>query len=166
MGGGCLKADWEAIARDYLTGNLSYQGIAEKYGLPCSMVSKRGREENWPEKRKQIRSGSSQGPPARNRKERVRDVADQLLGMIEMAVRDADQQMLSNLERRRESQAEKSETDSAATRRRREALLDMGEIKQLTAALKEILLLLNEDGEEERDTIAVLLEGDVERYAT
>lgn len=148
-----MELDWEAMERDYLSGNGSYQWIADKYQVPSSQVRKRGRERGWAEKRKQKKQ-----MPKANRKDRVRSVADQLLGMIELAVEETERQLHVNLN------TGKTE-DGGKGKGKNTSLLDMGEIKQLTAALKEILLLPNEEESEENSGLTVILEGDLERYA-
>lgn len=148
-----MDTDWDAIERDYLHGAMRYQDIAEKYGLPCSMVKKRGREGGWAEKRRQM-----QRAPKASRKERVRNVADQLLDMIELAVQETERQFHANLNTQR--------TETGTTPKGKgSSVLDMGEIKQITAALKEILLLQNGDEEEANTGLTVILEGDLEKYA-
>lgn len=43
--------DWDAIKTEYITGNISYRKLAEKYGIQYSVVANRGRHEKWPEER-------------------------------------------------------------------------------------------------------------------
>lgn len=91
-----------------------------------------------------------------DRRNRVRCLADRLLGMIELAVQETEERMQDKLRHKGD--------ETEAAKGKKDALLDMGEVKQITAALKEILLLQNEEGEESA-SLSVVLEGEVEKYA-
>lgn len=54
-GGQQLAADWKKIETDYMAGNLSYQKIAEKYGVSARQVEEHGRKNGWAEKRREFR---------------------------------------------------------------------------------------------------------------
>lgn len=89
---------------------------------------------------------------------RVQNVAERLLEMIELAVQDAQTRMHQRLEKR------EKEGEKGAEKGKPEALLDMGELKQFTAVLKEIVALQMSEYEEEA-SVTVVLEGEVEQYA-
>lgn len=85
--------EWEAAKTDYITNpTASYRSIAEKYGLPKTQVSNRGRDEKWRELREQYLAKTLQNTLAAvadRRKERalqVENVADALLNKLELAV--------------------------------------------------------------------------------
>ena len=39
--------DWEKLKDEYINTSISYQKLAEKYGVSFWALSKRGKEENW-----------------------------------------------------------------------------------------------------------------------
>lgn len=39
--------DWKAIKTEYITGNISYRQLAEKYDIPFRTVRNRAQEEQW-----------------------------------------------------------------------------------------------------------------------
>ncbi|MFO7948115.1 MAG: hypothetical protein R6V19_15020 [Armatimonadota bacterium] len=45
------KADWEAVEREYVTGDVTYAKLAEKHGVVASTVRSRGAKGNWGAKR-------------------------------------------------------------------------------------------------------------------
>lgn len=45
-------ADWKAIKTEYITTNISYRKLSEKYGLHFRTISDKAREERWVELRK------------------------------------------------------------------------------------------------------------------
>ena len=44
---GGLPVDWKAIKTEYITGNISYRQLAEKYDIPFRTVRNRAQEEQW-----------------------------------------------------------------------------------------------------------------------
>ena len=48
--------DWETIEADYITSDLSYKALANKYGLAYSTVGLHGSAGNWPDKRQKHRT--------------------------------------------------------------------------------------------------------------
>ena len=50
--------NWEKIKIEYITTDISYRKLAEKYGVSPSSVAKRMKNEKWTEKRKQTKRKS------------------------------------------------------------------------------------------------------------
>ena len=48
--------DWEKIKQEYITSNLSYRKLADKYEAPLSSLMARGSREGWVQLREQFRS--------------------------------------------------------------------------------------------------------------
>lgn len=66
-----LKADWQAIAEEYITGEISMRSLAVKYALPRSTLRSRAYREGWIERREafqrtaaQAEDGTSSDPAA------------------------------------------------------------------------------------------------------
>lgn len=45
--------DWNVIKTEYITTNISYRRLAEKYGVPFNTVGERAKREKWTELRRQ-----------------------------------------------------------------------------------------------------------------
>lgn len=45
--------DWNKIRKDYIAGKGSYRELAKKYKVPLKTLSRRGKDDGWPELRKQ-----------------------------------------------------------------------------------------------------------------
>lgn len=50
------KLDWTAVKTEYVTGDISYREIAEKYGVSLSTVGKMASKEGWSAERKKHRN--------------------------------------------------------------------------------------------------------------
>lgn len=48
-----MNIDWTTIRNEYITTDTSYRKLAEKYGINCNRIFARGRDEQWPDLRKQ-----------------------------------------------------------------------------------------------------------------
>lgn len=44
---------WTRIRSEYMTSEIAYRALAQKYGVPFSALSRRAKAENWPELRRQ-----------------------------------------------------------------------------------------------------------------
>jgi len=47
--------DWNGIRCEYVTGAMSYKALAKKHRIQPNTLSKRGKEEGWPEQRRKFR---------------------------------------------------------------------------------------------------------------
>ena len=54
-----LKADWQAIAEEYITGEISMRSLAIKYALPRSTLRSRAYREGWIERREAFQRASA-----------------------------------------------------------------------------------------------------------
>ena len=85
--------DWEAIKHEYITTDLSYRKLAEKHKAPLSSLMARGAKEGWVALREQRKSDTVakiidlESDKQANRMKRILDVTDQLLDVIEDAVK-------------------------------------------------------------------------------
>ena len=55
-----LKADWQAIAEEYITGEISMRSLAVKYALPRSTLRSRAYREGWIERREAFQRAAAQ----------------------------------------------------------------------------------------------------------
>lgn len=47
--------DWQRMRVEYVTGAMSYKALAKKHGVQANTLSKRGKDEKWPEERRKFR---------------------------------------------------------------------------------------------------------------
>ena len=50
-----MAADWQKIKLEYVTTDIGYRALAEKYGIPITTLAERGCSEKWVDLRKQFR---------------------------------------------------------------------------------------------------------------
>lgn len=55
-----LKTDWQAIAEEYITGEISMRSLAVKYALPRSTLRSRAYREGWIERREAFQRAAAQ----------------------------------------------------------------------------------------------------------
>lgn len=84
-----MVIDWSAIEADYITGNLSYRQIAQKYNIDNNTIANRGKLEHWVERRKDYKNKFTakliQNAEKSELKlmEKVCNVADKLLKVLD-----------------------------------------------------------------------------------
>ncbi len=84
--------DWELLKKEYITTDISYRKLAEKYNAPISSLMRRGADEGWVELRNQFKSESVakiidiESDKQAERMSRLLTVSDKLLGVVEQAV--------------------------------------------------------------------------------
>ena len=157
--------DWLKIKTEYITTDISYRKLAEKYSLRYATVQKHGQEENWQELRNQyrIKAVSKSTEKIAEKKARqaakVGDLADKLLIKLEQAIEELDQTMVTHKTKTREIKYEDASAPGKPTRetiREEEELLsvesviDRGGLRLLTAALKELQAIKGEITDLER----------------
>ena len=157
--------DWLKIKTEYITTDISYRGLAEKYGVSKSQIYKVGGEEGWVELREQHRSKvvakSVKKIEEKKAKQaaKVGDLADKLLIKLEQAIEELDQTMVTHKTKTREIKYEDGSAPGKPTRetiREEEELLavesviDRGGLRLLTAALKELQAIKGEITDLER----------------
>ena len=80
--------DWEKIKQEYITSNLSYRKLADKYEAPLSSLMARGSREGWVELREQFKSETiaktiARGSDAKSKRAvSVTSAADRLLDEV------------------------------------------------------------------------------------
>ena len=90
------KIDWLQAATDYITRNMSYREICDKYGVSMSSVGRHSKAEGWREKRqkhaKKMTDRLSKAEERRlvKRRGRYQAIEDKLLSKLEQAVDELD----------------------------------------------------------------------------
>ena len=84
--------DWKAIETEYITTDISYRKLAQKYGVGASTLYAKGSKEKWVEKKEQYQSKTvaktleKTSQQEANRAAKMMSVADKLLLKIEALV--------------------------------------------------------------------------------
>lgn len=135
------------IRQDFLLG-ASYKSLAEKYGIPVSILQKMGREEGWYYMRT-----SRKAPPADLLPQQENDGNGTRLRLAVDTIAEIIDKMAAEMKGALEN------GDRA----------DIRQIKELTLAAKELAAVirgLEEPETEENDTaVHVVLEGEIEKWA-
>ena len=85
-------ADWQKIRAEYITTDISYRKLADKYGLDQATVARRAKKEDWVSKRQhhadktQAKILSADTKNKADRASRLMTVADKLLKKVEVLV--------------------------------------------------------------------------------
>lgn len=85
--------DWKAIKSEYIAGGISYRKLADKYGISFSTLKRRAALEKWYEARVECCAKSTtkiveiESDKQANRMKRLLTVSDELLNVVEDAVR-------------------------------------------------------------------------------
>ena len=89
-------ADWHAIKTEYITTDISYRKLAEKYGINYKVIADRGKSEKWGKLRSQYRDKTLTttidkiSKKEAKRCERLMSAADRLLAKVERAIEELD----------------------------------------------------------------------------
>lgn len=90
------KIDWSQAAADYITRQMSYKDVCEKYGVSMKSVERHSKAEGWREKRRihneKMTARLSKAEERRlvKRRGRYRAIEDKLLSKLEQAVDELD----------------------------------------------------------------------------
>ena len=172
-------ADWQDIRLEYITGDMSYRALGEKYGISRHSVAKRGVREDWLGQRKRHQLEVSREVLRRDTQERIsrnqrlQSVADSLIDSLERALQELDIQELRQVEKEKTIDYGNPERPDKPTReliRERESVtrqrgtVDRAGLKQLSAVMRE-LQLSQLPGADAAPQIRVILEGGAEELA-
>lgn len=145
--------DWLKIKTEYITTDISYRKLAEKYGLRYATVQARGQSEGWGVLRDQYRAKvvsktiEKTSEKTARQAAKVGDLADKLLIKLEQAIDELDLKVTTH----------KIKTERGATETTTEfkvaetgGTVDRAGLRQLTAALKELQTIKGEVTDLER----------------
>ena len=145
--------DWLKIKTEYITTDISYRKLAEKYGVSKAQIYKIGGEEHWVELREQFRSKTIAKTVDKivekkaRQAARVGDLADKLMIKLEQAIDELDLQVTTHkIKTERGSTEETTEFRVAVPG----GTVDRAGLRQLTAALKELQVIKGEVTDLER----------------
>lgn len=152
-------ADWKKIRTEYITTDISYRKLGEKYGVNYSVIGARAREEGWVEQRTQFRNKTHTKTMEKisekqaKQAAKIGDLADKLLVKLEQAIDELDQTMVTHKTKTRDIQYGDSRAPGKPTKEvikeeeqllAVDAVVDRGGLRLLTAALKELQAIKGE----------------------
>lgn len=101
--------DWKAIKTEYITGDISYRKLAEKYAVSFSSLEKKARADGWAEQKRQYcdklettvvkELGKKDVKKTVDKLKRVSDLTDKLLDKLEKAIEELDTQFVKDVVR-------------------------------------------------------------------
>lgn len=178
---------WEEIKTEYITTQVSYKRLAEKYGLNPGTVATRGRFEHWAEKRREHlqktveKSVDKIGDQQAENLIRVDALADQLLDKLGRAIEELDMTVVRHREKEKTEEKETlieyeefkpgGVVDRKALRQLAASLKDLKQVKALQSELDKleqearIERLRHQMEQEDSGGITVSLEGDIRDFA-
>ena len=170
-----VSADWNKIKTEYITTNISYRKLAEKYGLHYKVISDRGKVEKWVELRSQHRAKTLTktldkiSNQQADKMARIDDLADKLLNKLEKAIDELDLQLFKHVDKTkvieynntlRPDKPTKEITHEEEKLLETKSIIDRQGLKQIASALrdiKEVKMLRTElDRQEQEARIANL----------
>lgn len=148
-----MDVNWLEIKTEYITTDISYRKLAEKYGLRYATLQKRGQEEDWQTLRDQFRAKTvsktidKMAEKKAKQAAKVGDLADKLLVKLEQAIDELDLKVTTHkvkTERgNKETTVEYKTAEEGGT-------VDRTGLRQLTGALKELKFIKDEISDLER----------------
>lgn len=147
--------DWKQIKTEYITGKMSYRKLSEKYNVPESTLSRRGKEEKWVLKRRQhcdkvvAKSTDKIARKEAARLAKLRTAADAMAEVINGIFVD-EQQFHRHIVQRKEKGIKTDETLGVYKYEMEEAeekifpKYDTKAIRELTAAMKDLTAILRD----------------------
>jgi hypothetical protein len=145
--------DWLKIKTEYITTDISYRKLAEKYGVHYQTICARSKAEGWVLLREQFRNKVITKTLEKNAEKtakqaaKVGDLADKLLIKLEKAIDELDLQVITHkIKTERGCTVETTEFRVAVPG----GTVDRTGLRQLTGALNELKLIKDEISDLER----------------
>ena len=151
MGG--IWVDWLKIKTEYITTDISYRKLAEKYGVNYSVLGARGRAEKWVEQRTQFQDMTHTKTEEKiaekkaRKAAKVEDLADKLLLKLEQAIDELDLKVTTQKVKTEEGNTETTVEFKVADPG---GIVDRTGLRQLTGALKDLKMIKDEISDLER----------------
>lgn len=130
--------DWKKVKNEYINGNISYEKLAEKHGIPYSTIKYHAHRERWGEKKreqapkieKMLAEKTAEKITERtandyvNRQERIFNLSDKLTEKIELAINQLDVFLTQD--------GQMQQTGYVDTQKLRQIVSSLKDIKELT----------------------------------
>ena len=145
--------DWLKIKTEYITTDISYRKLAEKYGMRYATIQARGQQEGWQVLRDQFRSKTVSktidklSEKKAKQAAKVGDLADKLLIKLEKAIDELDLKVTTH---KIKTERANQETTVEFKVAEEGGIVDRAGLRQLTGALKELKFIKDEISDLER----------------
>lgn len=146
--------DWNQIKTEYITSDVSYRNLCEKYGVGRSSLGERASKEGWKRLRDEFRDKTVTKAVQKNgqlmikRVKRIHAIADRLLEKIETAVDEIDLHYETNVTKTKTIEYNNDARPDKPTKEVVEEHIEVSEIRsvvdkaglrQITAAMRDIM---------------------------
>ena len=132
---------WDKLKTEYITTKISYQALAEKYGVPYSTVKTHARCDRWVELRQKHQQETLEkslkiiGDRQAEDLARVDALADEMLSKLETAIQELDLQLIQHKEKGEDESCKWEKTYEEAVPG---GIVDRQGLRQLAACLKDL----------------------------
>jgi hypothetical protein len=145
--------DWLAIKTEYITTDISYRKLADKYGVHYKVIADRGKAEGWVEQRSQHRDKTLTktldkiSAKQANKLARIDTLTDRLLDKVERAIEELDLQLFKHVDKTKEIEYNNPERPDKPTKEvvheeekylEARTIVDRQGLKQIASALRDI----------------------------
>ena len=146
-------ADWQKIKTEYITTNISYRALEQKYGINYKVIADKGKKEGWSQLRSQHRDSTltkaleADSNKTVDRLLRIQSAADSLLDKIEQAITELNIQLAKETHREKVVEYNNPDRPDKPTKEivhetekvlEFASIIDRQGLKQIAAALKDI----------------------------
>lgn len=155
------KADWKAIATEYITTRISQRELAKKYNVSMRTLTHRASKEKWTQKREQHcgkvaaktseKIADRQATTQANRLLRVVEINDKLLDILEAASDQLSRHALPVRETKIKSTKTTTTRTVKTTLQYVDGDVDRAELRHITAAMKNIADVYIKEREARKD---------------
>ena len=134
-------ANWQKIKTEYITTDISYRKLAQKYGIRYATVQDRAKKEDWVVLRSRYRTDmvsktvSKIGDRQAGKMARIDGITDKLLGKLEKAVDELDMAIIVHKNKVETAAGEEATEYKEAVAG---GIVDRAGLRQITAALKDL----------------------------
>ena len=145
--------DWLKIKTEYITTDISYRKLAEKYGMRYATIQARGQQEGWQLLRDQFRAKTVSKTIEKTSEKKARqaakvgDLADKMLIKLEQAIDELDLKVTTH---KIKTERANQETTVEFQVAEEGGTVDRAGLRQLTAALKDLKIIKDEISDLER----------------
>ena len=148
-----MELNWLEIKTEYITTDISYRKLADKYGVHYKVIADRGKAEGWVALRSQHRDKTLTktldkiSTKQASKLARIDTLTDKLLDKVERAIEELDLQMFKHVDKTKEIEYNNPERPDKPTKeiiheeekyQEARTIVDRAGLKQIASALRDI----------------------------
>lgn len=148
-----MELNWLEVKTEYITTDISYRKLADKYGVHYKVIADRGKAEGWVEQRSQHRDKTLTktldkiSTKQANKLARIDTLTDRLLDKVERAIEELDLQLFKHVDKTKEIEYNNPERPDKPTKEvvheeekylEARTIVDRQGLKQIASALRDI----------------------------